>query len=133
MVDKAAIFTGLTKRNTLRREAGLPSLNMRKEFAHEVALADENDFRAFAEEHGADRTLIQEQVIADLSAQHGNEFGYTMGGRWAINHETNKRFHAHLREVHGYDLPPLASKHAVIYGEGASAMLVKEDGEAPKS
>jgi hypothetical protein len=129
MADKAAIFTGITKRNALRKENGLPLLNIRAEFAHEVALADENDFRAFADQHGDEREMIQQQVKADLSVQQGKEFGHTMGGRWAINQETNKRFHAHLREVYGYELPPLATKHAVIYGEGADAVLVEEDDE----
>jgi hypothetical protein len=129
MIDKAALFTGLTKRNALRKAAGLPLLNLRDELAHEVALAVENEFTAFAEEHGDERLMIREQVMADLREQHGADFGHTMGGRWAINHETNKRFREHLLHVYGLQTPPLASKHAVIYGEGATAMLVEEDDE----
>ena len=130
MVDKAAIFTGLTKRNALRKEAGLPLLDIRTELAHEVALAAENEFTAFAEEHGDERLVIREQVMADLRAQHGPTFGHTMGGRWAINRETNIRFKAHLLAVYNLETPPLASKHAVIYGEGATAVLVEEDDPA---
>lgn len=131
MVDKAAIFTGLTKRNALRKEAGLPLLNLRDELAHEVALAAENEFAAVAEEHAGERLMIREQVEADLRQKHGPTFGHTMGGRWAINRETNIRFKAHLLAVYNLETPPLASKHAVIYGEGSTAVLIEEDADEP--
>ena len=38
-MDRAAIFTEITRRNALRREAGLPLLDVRQEFAHGVAVA----------------------------------------------------------------------------------------------
>ena len=129
MVDKFALFTGLTKRNALRKEVGLPLLDIRTELAHEVALAEENEFRGVAEAHNAERLMIREQVMADLRAQQGADFGHSAGGRWAINAETNKRFKAYLLEVHNLETPPLASKHATVYGEGASAFLVVEDVE----
>jgi hypothetical protein len=132
VIDKTELFAGRTKRNVqrnelragierrnvLRKEVGLPLLDVEIELAHEMALADENDFHAFAVEHGAERLMIREQVIADLREQHGKDFGYTMGGRWAINHETNKRFKAHLLAVYNLETPPLADSHPVIYGEG---------------
>ena len=39
MVDRTAIFTELTKRNALRREARLPFLGMNDEFEHAVSRA----------------------------------------------------------------------------------------------
>jgi hypothetical protein len=39
MVDRAAIFAELTKRNAVRREAKLPLLDLHDEFEHAVSLA----------------------------------------------------------------------------------------------
>jgi hypothetical protein len=129
MVDKAAIFTGLTKRNALRKEAGLPPLDIRAEMNHEVALAKFREVHAIASEHEDDRLMIQEQVTWDLRATHGQDFGRTMGGRWAIAYETEKRFRAHLQAVYGIETPPLPVKNAIVYGEGASAVVVEIDAD----
>jgi hypothetical protein len=49
MIDKAAIFTELTRRNAIRRQAQLPLLDMRDEFDRAVEYAS---WKVVCEEHG---------------------------------------------------------------------------------
>lgn len=121
MVDKSAIFTSVTERIALRKAADLPTLNLRVEYEHQVALAEEREFREqlpeLALKFAADRERIEAQVIADLWSTQGKDYSHTAAGRWAIVHNTAKRFREFLCEVHGIETPPLASVNAVIYGE----------------
>lgn len=129
MVDRGALFTGLLKRNALRLEAGLSPLNIRVELAHEVALAVENKFIDFPEEHTPQRLLIRDQVTIDLRARYGSEFGYTLAGRWAINHETNRRFSEYLSIEKSWRHEAVTVQYAIIYGTGSSSTLVEFDAE----
>ena len=118
MVDRAAIFTELTRRNAVRREAKLPLLDMRAEFDHAVEVAA---WREACEKHADDMARIRIEAIADLRRRHGDDFGYSVGGHWAISIEVSKRFNALLAAdgVH-----PPAPRHSVVYGSDRS-----EDGE----
>lgn len=135
MVDKAAIFADVTRRNALRLSAMLPPLNVRAEYDYEVALAKERNFRdalpALETEYADDRHLIEAQVIGDLSAKEGKDFRHTKAGRWAIRHNTAKRFRDFLRERHGIETPPLASKNAIVYGSDADEIIVETDLSEP--
>lgn len=134
-MDKAAIFTEVTRRNHLRLQNHLPPLNVRQEYEFQVALTTEREFREelpeLAARFAADRETIEIQVIADLGTTQGAEFRHTKAGHWTITQETNKRFRAFLREVHGIETPPLVPRHAVIYGEGAAAVLVEVPAPTP--
>jgi hypothetical protein len=126
MVDRALIFQQITSRNAIRRAAGLPLLDVRAEMAHEVALAIAHDAAEHAAEFSDARLLIRDQVIGDLITQQGRDYTKTMGGRWAIDHETNKRFRAWLLDEHGIKSAEAPARNAVIYGQGNAAVLVEE-------
>jgi hypothetical protein len=43
MIDKAAIFRAITRRNALRRTHGLSSFDVAAEYRHEISVADEGE------------------------------------------------------------------------------------------
>ena len=45
-MDKAAIFTDLTCRNALRKANGLPLLDLRAEYAHQIWIAKRREYWA---------------------------------------------------------------------------------------
>jgi hypothetical protein len=100
-MDKGTIFHDITRRNALRRAHGLPLLNIRDEYAREVAVAGQRDYQARCDKHAADREAIRQEVLAELRTQHGADFGQTMGGRWAIGAMTHRRFTAFMAAQHG--------------------------------
>ncbi len=118
MVDLAAIFTELTRRNAARREAKLPLLDMRAEFDHAVEVAT---WREACEKHADDMARIKIEALAHLRRRHGDHFGYPVGGSWAISIEVSKRFLALLAAdgVH-----PPAPRQPMVYGSDRL-----EDGE----
>ena len=61
MVDRAAIFSELTKRNAIRREARLPLLDIHAEFVHAVELAI---WKEACEEHADDIARIRDEAVA---------------------------------------------------------------------
>lgn len=120
-MDRATIFTALTRRNALRVANGLPRLDLRVEYAHEVAVANQRDFQAFCDAYVADRDIIRQAVLAELRTKHGASFGQTMGGRWAIGALTQKRFAAFMAIQFG--VPPridVPMKNTVAYGRGGT-------------
>jgi hypothetical protein len=87
MIDRAAIFTELTRRNVVRRQAKLPLLDMRDEFDRAVEYAC---WKAVCEKH-ADR--VRSEVLAELSETFGRE-PHSASGRWAVGILTLKRLRA---------------------------------------
>jgi hypothetical protein len=87
MIDKAAIFTELTERNAVRRQAQLPLLDMRDQFDRAVEFTH---WKAVCEEH-ADR--VRSEVIAELSKSFGRE-PQSAGGRWSVSILMLKRLRA---------------------------------------
>lgn len=77
-VDAAVILTSIWIRNALRREAQLPLLPVRVTFERELRQAR---WSAHVEEHYAG---TRTRVLGELRAQHGEGFGYSVGGRWII-------------------------------------------------
>jgi hypothetical protein len=114
MVDMVAIFTELTRRNAVRPEARLPLLDMRAEFVHAVEVAA---WREACVKHADDMTRIRIETIADLGHRHGNDFGYSVGGHWAISIEVSKRFNALLA---AYGVHPPTTRRPVVYGSDRS-------------
>src|SRR5215212_404836 len=95
-MDKAAIFTELTRRNALRREAGLPLLDLRREFDHEVALARWNEYQAVCDAHADLRAAIEAEVVEELRRRTGRDHRLSVGGSWLIAALTGQRFDAAL-------------------------------------
>jgi hypothetical protein len=79
IVDKASIFTAITRRNALRKANGLPLLDVPRGYAQEVAIAIQRDFRAAYDEHAEEREVIHAQVLAEFREKYGPQFGK----RWA--------------------------------------------------
>jgi hypothetical protein len=104
IVDKAAIFNELTKRNALRRLHGLPVLDILAEFHHAVAVAAEGAYRDRCQEHSGEREVIRQQVLAEYRERFGPDFGHSMGGRWAVGEMAKKRFAAFMADR--YRVPP---------------------------
>jgi hypothetical protein len=74
MVDKSAIYTELTRRNAVRRQAQLPLLDMRDEFNRAVEFTH---WKAVRDEHAR---RVRSEVIAELSKKCGRKPQST-GGR----------------------------------------------------
>ena len=116
-LDKAAIFTEITRRNALRREAGLPLLDVRQEFEHAVAVARWDEYRAACDAHADLRAEIQAQVIEELQRSTGRDHRLSVGGRWLIAARTRERFEEAMARM-GFRRPSLPGKNLTIYGGG---------------
>lgn len=105
MVDRAAIFAELTKRNALRRANGLPLLDLHDEFEHAVSLVlwDEA-WEQHAEELG--------RIRAEVTAEYGH-FQST-AGRMFLGSKFMERAYV-LRA--GYGVYPPTPRHSIRYGE----------------
>jgi hypothetical protein len=116
-MDKAEIYTAILWRNKLRRDNFLPVLDVRTEYLREVAIAGQRDYYARCNERADEREVIRLEVLAELRAKHGETFGNTMGGRWAVGHLTWKRFQAFMALKYGVQRPaPPATRHPLTYG-----------------
>jgi hypothetical protein len=116
-VDKASIFTAILRRNKLRRENGLPTLNIRAEYAHEVSIAQQHDFDAFCEQHADEREIIQQQVFKEFCAEHGPATTHTAAQQWMLRKLIRKRFDEVMARRFGLARPPgAAGRNPVIYG-----------------
>jgi hypothetical protein len=87
MIDKAAIFAELTRRNVVRRQAKLPLLDMRDEFDRAVEFTR---WKAACDEHAH---RVRSEVTAELSKKLGGEL-QSAGGRWAVSILMLKRLRA---------------------------------------
>ena len=67
----------------------MPLLDMRAEFNHAVEVAA---WREACDRHADDMARIRIEALADLRRRHGDDFGYSVGGHWAISIEVSKRF-----------------------------------------
>ena len=107
-MDKAEIFTELTLRNAVRREAKLPLLDMRVEFDHAVEVAA---WREACVKHADDIARIKRGVLAECRARHGADFPQEVGGEWMVRFEATKRILALMAErgVH-----PPSPRHPVV-------------------
>ena len=84
-VDRAGIFAELCRRNALRREAHLPRLNIRAEYEHLVNVAK---WRHICQEH---YVHTRAEVLAEQRVRHGPGWGFSAGGRWAVEIFTAQR------------------------------------------
>ncbi len=114
-LDEAAIFTSLTRRNALRREAGLPLLDVRAEFDHGVALARWEEYQAACDAQADLRATIQAEVVEELRRRTRRDHRLSAGGRWLISHLTRERFEAAMARM-GHPRPPIPTRNLTIYG-----------------
>lgn len=92
-VDPAAILTSIWVRNALRREASLPLWPVRATFERELRQAR---WRIHIE---ANYEATRARVLAELRARHGEGFGGSVTGRWAIEALTSKALRASFRPI----------------------------------
>jgi hypothetical protein len=118
VTDRAEIFTSITKRNALRTANGLPPLDIRREYAHQVAIAAQRAYQAFCDQHGDEREVIRQEVLAEWRLKHGPDFGTGMGGRWMVGRLTHQRFVRHIAAKYGVH-PEGGSRNSIIYGEAS--------------
>ncbi len=116
-MDKTAIFAELTRRNALRREAGLPLLDVRREFDDAVAIARWDEYQAVCDAQADLRAAIQAEVVEELRRETGRDHRLSVGGRWLIAARTRERFEAAMARM-GFRRPPLPGKNLTIYGGG---------------
>lgn len=77
-IDRAAILTTIWDRQALRREARLPLLDIKAEYERAVEQAL---WSAHVRKHYA---ALKKEVLAELQARHGPQFGGSVGGWWAV-------------------------------------------------
>jgi hypothetical protein len=117
-MDKSEIFTELTRRNAVRREAKLPLLDMRVEFDHAVEVTA---WREACVKHADDIARIKHGALAEFRARRGADFPQSVGGQWMVRFEATKRILAMLAErgVH-----PPSQRHSVVYDSDRLRPLV---------
>ena len=116
-MDRAAIFTELTKRNALRRMARLPPLDLRAEMAFAVKREAHRVYAEQCKRFDDDRRRIIEDVLTELRATRGQDFPTSMGGRLLVQVLSGQRFRGLLEIEHGIKAPALNSRHLVSHGE----------------
>ena len=114
-MSKASIFEELCSRNALRRESGLPLLDMRAEYERGLRREAFAEYQRQRVEHQAEFKRIQAEVLAELQAEHGPRFGGSPSGHYAVNMRSEKRFVEYLSGL-GIQRPALPSE-PVGYGE----------------
>jgi len=87
-------------------------LNLRAEFVHAVEVAA---WREACVKHADDMARIRIEAIADLRRRHGEDFGHSVGGRWAISIEVSKRFNALLAADGVHPPTPCAADPRAIH------------------
>ena len=83
-MDKAAILTAILRRNELRRANGLPPLNVRAEFEHDVSITQQREFRAYCEQHANERVLVDQQVLEEFCRENGPPSTHTAAQSWRL-------------------------------------------------
>lgn len=79
MIDRAAIFEIILRKNVLRRESGLPELPIRETYDRDVEYAS---WCEYSREHGA---RIWAEVLAEQRVRFGVDWPSSGGGRTAYS------------------------------------------------
>lgn len=104
MKRKSELFLEATQKNALRKEAGLPLLDIRQEIEK---LKGEDYFKLYADlsqTHAATYARIRADVLAAMRAEKGPTFGLSTGGRWAVDAVAARQFRDFLTGL-GYPPP----------------------------
>ncbi len=113
-MTKSELFTAATKRNTLRREAKLPLLNIRDEIEKAQNVLDWKDFADVCQQHKAVRDRIALRIKAELAARGCDCLSH--GGRFLLAFKVDKDFHDYLRGI-GVKIPKVKG---IRYGSASS-------------
>lgn len=100
-VDEAKVRAEVSRRDALRREAGLPRLDVEAEVARGLDVARRAARAAILDAHSADRERIRGEVLAEGRARLGPGFPNGWAGHMALGHEVARRFEAYLRGRYG--------------------------------
>jgi hypothetical protein len=79
VMDRAAIFLDLCLRNKLRREAHLQMLDLKSEYAHEVAKAELAERMALFDKH---RAAVRAEVLEAGRKKWGPHWPEDLGSRF---------------------------------------------------
>src|ERR1022692_1235635 len=109
-MDRAAIFTELTQRNALRREAKLPLLELRREMTLAVERAAHQAYTEECQTYDDERRRIMEDVLSKLRMTRGAGFPSSMGGRMLLRLMTDQRLQAFLEIEHGIRKPTMTGR-----------------------
>lgn len=99
---KSQIFTKTTKRNALRRESGLPPLDIRAEISKEQNVIDLKKFAIICEQHQNIRDQIETRIKAELAMKGFSCLSF--GGRLLLKTKVESEFHAFLQGL-GVKIP----------------------------
>ncbi|MCW2286137.1 hypothetical protein M2323_003974 [Rhodoblastus acidophilus] len=102
-MGKAELFTEITNRNALRREAGLPLLNIRDEIESQQNAFDWKTFIEIRDQHRAVRDEITARVRLALAAEKGFDC-LSHGGRLLLGAKVEAEFLGYLRGL-GVKIP----------------------------
>ena len=104
-MDKAAILADVYRRNALRRQAGLPLLDVRQEVNKATDLARLHEWYEFVDSKQADVEQIRSEVLAEYRAKIGPEFPNNSFSQMALERNTNRRFKAFAEAQYGVKAP----------------------------
>jgi hypothetical protein len=80
-INRAAIVLNLCRRNQIRREARLPSLDIKAEYKHVIAVAEVARLRAIREPYQAQ---VRAEILNEMRAIDGPHWPSDSGGRWML-------------------------------------------------
>lgn len=95
-MSKADLFKTATDKNALRRESGLPLLNIRAEMDKEANRLVAIGFAEASSNHAPAYAAIYEQIRGELFDEHGTDFHLSSGGQQAIRVRAATRFKDYL-------------------------------------
>jgi hypothetical protein len=116
-MDRAAIFTELTQRNALRRQAKLPLLDLHVEMTLAVEIEAHRAYTEQCQTYDDDRQNIMADVLSELRMTRGADFPGSIGGWMLVGLMTDQRFRAIMEIEHGLKAPASTSRHPIKYGE----------------
>ena len=79
MIDRAALFADILRKNKLRRSSGLPEWPVRETYEREVRGAA---WREYVQQNGA---RVHAEVLARRRAKMGADYPQSFGGRMGLN------------------------------------------------
>jgi hypothetical protein len=108
----AEAFRRTCERNALRREARLPLIDIRDGIAEELRRDALIAYGLAADHYREVYLRIRQEVLDELRAERGPDFGPSAGGRWIVDHFAGRRFDQFLAGK-GFVRPPT---RGVSYG-----------------
>lgn len=117
---KSEIFTIVSERNALRREAGLPLLDLRKEVEHLDRVERMRAWLAVCDQYADLKAAIRDRILDDYRRK-GSDM-QSAGGRRLLTHLVDRTFEAALARK-GYPRPGGTERHPITYGGGNPSVV----------